>query len=141
MLCSCAVLAMLQEVAQQLLPLVAPALLAAGGRYALVAHSMGCWAAYELLLLLQQAGESCSVLKRAYASHLYSVCAEAVAVWFMCSSCDSEGRCTAEGVGRQVAGKRAAQLTPCCCCCCCPLLFGSCPLRLSHVGSSKAWQL
>ncbi|WIA19313.1 hypothetical protein OEZ85_003946 [Tetradesmus obliquus] len=46
----------LQEVAQQLLPLVAPALLAAGGRYALVAHSMGCWAAYELLLLLQQAG-------------------------------------------------------------------------------------
>uniref|UniRef100_A0A383VJE5 Thioesterase domain-containing protein n=1 Tax=Tetradesmus obliquus TaxID=3088 RepID=A0A383VJE5_TETOB len=46
----------LQEVAQQLLPLVAPALLAAGGRYALVAHSMGCWAAFELLLLLRQAG-------------------------------------------------------------------------------------
>ncbi|KAF6253165.1 Alpha/Beta hydrolase protein [Scenedesmus sp. NREL 46B-D3] len=46
----------LQEVAQQLLPLVAPALLAAGGRYAVVGHSMGCWAAYELLLLLRQAG-------------------------------------------------------------------------------------
>jgi surfactin synthase thioesterase subunit len=45
-----------QEVAQQLLPLVAPALLAAGGRYALVGHSMGCWAAYELLLLLRQEG-------------------------------------------------------------------------------------
>jgi hypothetical protein len=52
------VLLTLQEVAQQLLPLVAPALLAAGGRYALVGHSMGCWAAYELLLLLQQAGET-----------------------------------------------------------------------------------
>lgn len=45
-----------QEAAQQLLPLVAAQLQAAGGRYAIVAHSMGCWAAFELLLLLKQAG-------------------------------------------------------------------------------------
>eukprot|EP00879_Flechtneria_rotunda_P033622 GHRR01037256.1.p1 GENE.GHRR01037256.1~~GHRR01037256.1.p1 ORF type:complete len:201 (+),score=46.85 GHRR01037256.1:2652-3254(+) len=47
---------MLQEAANQLLPIVAPALLAVQGRYAVIGHSMGCWAAYELLLLLRHAG-------------------------------------------------------------------------------------
>lgn len=45
-----------QHVAQQLLPLVAPALLSAGGRYGIVGHSLGCWAAYELVLALRKAG-------------------------------------------------------------------------------------
>lgn len=45
-----------QDVAQQLLPLVAPALLSAGGTYGIVGHSMGCWMAYELVLALRKAG-------------------------------------------------------------------------------------
>jgi hypothetical protein len=51
-----------QDVAQQLLPLVVPALLSAGGRYALVGHSLGCWTAYELLLALRRAGAHIDIL-------------------------------------------------------------------------------
>jgi surfactin synthase thioesterase subunit len=50
-----------QDVAQQLLPLVAPALLSAGGVYGIVGHSLGCWTAYELLLALRTAGAASRV--------------------------------------------------------------------------------
>eukprot|EP00878_Enallax_costatus_P041452 GHUV01048236.1.p1 GENE.GHUV01048236.1~~GHUV01048236.1.p1 ORF type:complete len:409 (+),score=120.29 GHUV01048236.1:169-1395(+) len=46
----------LKDLAQQLLPHIAAAVCSANGRYALVGHSMGCWAAYELLLALKQEG-------------------------------------------------------------------------------------
>ncbi|KAF8058893.1 zinc finger CCCH domain-containing protein 24 [Scenedesmus sp. PABB004] len=45
----------LQAVARELLPLVAPAL-AAAGAWAVCGHSMGAWAAWELLLLLRAEG-------------------------------------------------------------------------------------
>lgn len=48
----------LQDVAGELLPLVVPALLSTGGKFAVVGHSLGCWTAYELLLALRQAGGS-----------------------------------------------------------------------------------
>lgn len=47
-----------QAVAQQLLPVVAPQL-QGGQPWAVVGHSMGCWAAYELLLAAHQHGECC----------------------------------------------------------------------------------
>lgn len=53
---SCVCLCVLQEVAQQLLPLVAPAVLAADGRFGIVGHSMGCWMAFEMMLAFRQAG-------------------------------------------------------------------------------------
>lgn len=55
--CAC-----VQEAAQQLLPLVVPAILAASGKYAVVGHSLGCWTAFELLLALRKAGERHSSL-------------------------------------------------------------------------------
>lgn len=46
-----------QELGQQLVPLVAPAVLAAGGKWGVIGHSLGCWAAYEVALALRAAGE------------------------------------------------------------------------------------
>jgi surfactin synthase thioesterase subunit len=45
-----------QAVAQELLPVVAP-LLQSGQPWVVVGHSMGCWAAYELLLAALRHGE------------------------------------------------------------------------------------
>lgn len=49
----------LRELATQLVPLLAPAVARAGGRYALVGHSMGAWAAYEVALAMMDNGVLC----------------------------------------------------------------------------------
>lgn len=46
----------MQALAQELLPLIAPAVIAAGGKFGIVGHSLGSWAAYEVMLALRTAG-------------------------------------------------------------------------------------